>query len=213
MGMVVLGCGDLQIVNGDVRPRPRASGCPWHSWSCSLLERPNGFGFVVFNIEDGIKFGDLQQIVDLFGELEQLQFAALVTHRGKRAHQLPDARAIDIADVAQVEQNFLLPFAEKVFDGIAQYHAAFAQGYAAAHIDDSHAVHLTIVSLHCHCVSSLEFAVLRLTCLTNVISVPGSALRNLTSSIKARIRKMPRPEPFMRFSGARGSGINAGSRP
>jgi ABC-type uncharacterized transport system YnjBCD ATPase subunit len=49
--------------------------------------------------------------------------------------------------------------------------------------------------------------------LIKVISVPGSMLRKWTSSMKARIRKMPRPDCFNRFSGARGSGMSSGSSP
>ena len=46
-----------------------------------------------------------------------------------------------------------------------------------------------------------------------VSSVPGCSWRKCTSSIKALIRKMPRPEPRRIFSGARGSGTVSGSRP
>src|SRR5271170_7886928 len=46
-----------------------------------------------------------------------------------------------------------------------------------------------------------------------VNSVPGCNCRKFTSSMKALIRKIPRPEPRRIFSGARGSGILSGSSP
>src|SRR5688572_27509974 len=49
---------------------------------------------------------------------------------------------------------------------------------------------------------------------TITISMPPSAARCRTiSSMKLRIRKIPRPLPFSRFSGASGSGTSAGSNP
>ena len=56
-----------------------------------LLESFDCCGFVVLHIEDGIQLGDLQQVVDFFGQVEQLQFATLIAHGGEGAHQLADA--------------------------------------------------------------------------------------------------------------------------
>src|SRR5215469_4231016 len=176
-------------------------------------ERLDRLAFVVLDVEDGVELGDLEQVVNFLGEVEQLELAALVANGSERADQLADSGAVDVGHVAEVEQDFLLAFGNQVFHRFTQDHAAFAQGDATAHIDDGNAVYLSRASLHCHCVSSLAFAVLRPTCLISVISVPGCTFLNLTSSMKARIRKMPLPEPFIRFSGARGSGIKQGSKP
>src|SRR6185369_6560174 len=152
--------------------------------------------------------------MDFFCEVEQLQFAALTAHSGKCAHQFANARAVNVCDVAQVEQNFLLPFANQVANGVTQNHAALTQSNAAAHIHHCDAVHLPIRCFHAHCASSsLAFAALRPVCLISVTSVPGFVFRIFTSSMNARIRKIPRPEPFIRFSGASGSGSDSGSSP
>jgi len=50
-------------------------------------------------------------------------------------------------------------------------------------------------------------------CLISVSSVPGCNCRKFTSSMKALIRKIPRPDPRRIFSGANGSGILSGSSP
>src|SRR6476620_6733270 len=57
------------------------------SWSHLLAERLYGGRFVVFHVEDGVELGDLQQVVDFLGEVEQLEFAALVFHCGVGADQ------------------------------------------------------------------------------------------------------------------------------
>src|ERR1019366_3266011 len=82
---------------------------------------------VVHYVEHHAQLRNLQQVVNLLGEVRQLQLAALVPHRGKGADQLADARAVDVVDVAQIEEDFLLSLAEQVFDGVAQNRAAFAQ--------------------------------------------------------------------------------------
>jgi hypothetical protein len=46
--------------------------------------------FVIFYIEDGIEFGDLKKIVNLLGEIEQLEFAALILCRGEGADEFAD---------------------------------------------------------------------------------------------------------------------------
>lgn len=50
-------------------------------------------------------------------------------------------------------------------------------------------------------------------CFTSVSSVPGDSLRKCTSSMKARIRNTPRPDPRRMFSGDSGSGMLSASKP
>ena len=73
-----------------------------------LLERLDRGGFVVFHVEDGVELGDLKQVVDLLGEVQQLQFAALILGGGEGADQFTDARAVDVVDVLQVQNNLLV---------------------------------------------------------------------------------------------------------
>jgi hypothetical protein len=60
----------------------------------------DGAGFVVLHVEDGVELGDLEQVVDFAGQVEQLQLAALVADSGVGAHQLADARAVDLIHFA-----------------------------------------------------------------------------------------------------------------
>jgi hypothetical protein len=63
-------------------------GCKHHPL---LGERFYGRCFVVLYIEDGVELRDLQQVVYFLGEVEQLEFAALVFGSGEGADQLADA--------------------------------------------------------------------------------------------------------------------------
>lgn len=47
--------------------------------------------FVVVHVEDGVELGDLEQVVHFFGQVEQLEFPAVIFHGGEAAHQLADA--------------------------------------------------------------------------------------------------------------------------
>jgi len=47
--------------------------------------------FIIFHIEDGVKLGDLQKIVDLLREFEQLEFPALILRSSKGADEFADA--------------------------------------------------------------------------------------------------------------------------
>src|SRR5208282_2694030 len=113
----------------------------------------------------------------------------------------------------EVQQDFFLPLGQQVAHRFAQNHAALAEGDAAAEVDNRDAIHLTRTGLHAHWGASLESAGLPWTCLIIISSVPDWEGWISTTSMNERIRKMPRPEVFMRLSGANGSGILLTSSP
>src|ERR1051326_3517869 len=149
----------------------------------------------------------------LLGQLQQLEFTALIADGGKSAHQLANAGAVNVCDVAEVEQDLFLAFSDQVTDGVAQNDAAFAQSNASAEVHDRDPINLPSACFHAHVVASEASAEFPRTCLIKVISVPGSRTRNFTSSMNERIKKIPRPDCFNRFSGARGSGISSSCNP
>ena len=44
----------------------------------ALVEAGDSFSLVVMDVEDGVKLGDLKEVVDLFRKVQQLQRPALV---------------------------------------------------------------------------------------------------------------------------------------
>ena len=77
--------GDLARAFRIVTTDCRAIGRWTIHYSIFLLERFYGRRLVLFHIEHSVKLGDLQQIVNFLGQVEQLQFAALVLRGGKGA--------------------------------------------------------------------------------------------------------------------------------
>src|SRR5439155_12260259 len=115
--------------------------------------------------------------------------------------------------IRQVQQDFLLSLSQKITDGVAQGNAALAQGDTAAAIHNGHTIDLTRAAFHAHWEASLPPAASPWTCLTSLISVPVWDGLISTSSMNERIRKMPLPDVFNKFSADSGSGILAKSRP
>src|SRR5581483_9260027 len=101
---------------------------------------------------------------------------------------------------------------EQVFYRIAQHDAAFTERNAAVAIDNIDSINLAGADSQIHWEASLPPPVSPWTCLISLISVPVLDGWISTSSIKERIRKIPRPDVFKRLSGASGSGMLAGSK-
>src|SRR5208283_1208875 len=116
----------------------------------SLVEGADGGGLVVPDVEDGVELGDLEQVVDLLGEVEQLELAAGVFDGGECADQLSDAGAIDVADLGEVEQDVFGALVERVVNAVAQGDAAFAKGDAATEVEDGDSVYLADCYFHAH---------------------------------------------------------------
>src|SRR5271165_4672185 len=119
----------------------------WGMWLAERLHRP---GLVLSHIEDGVQLGDLQQVVNFLGQVQQFEFAALVAYGGKGADQLADARAVNISDLAKVEQKLLLALGKQFAHRVPQDHAAFTQRNTAAAIHDGYPINLTSTGLHAH---------------------------------------------------------------
>src|SRR5579864_1433973 len=194
-----------------INPPKRSLG--GHPQRNLVAEGLYGGRFVVLHVEYRVQFRDLQQVVDFLGEVQQLEFAALVLDGGVGADQFADARAVDVVYVAKVEQDLLVTLAKQLAHTVAQDHAAFAKGDAATAIHNRDPIHLPIAGLHAHWEASSPSAAVPWTCLISLISVPEVDGLISTSSMNERIRNMPRPEVFNRFSGASGSGTFARSSP
>src|SRR5580704_13673000 len=179
-----------------------------------LGERGDSGCLVVLDVKDGVKLGDLQQVMDLLGQVQQLQLAATVLDGRECADQLADAGAVDVVDVAEIQQNLVGTLCQYIPDRVTDGDAAFAEGDPAAEIQNGNAVHLTSLYFHAHeSCSPYVPGCAGVLCLISVSSVPGCNWRKFTSSMNALIRKMPRPDPRRIFSGAKGSGTLSGSSP
>ncbi len=126
---------------------PPFRGC---KHSALLAERLYGHCFVVLHIENGEELRDLQQIVCFFGEVEQLEFAALFLGSGEGTDKFADTGAVDLVHVAEVQHDHFLPLRKQVVHRIAQSYAAFTEGDPATKVDNRDAADLTSTGLHAH---------------------------------------------------------------
>src|SRR5260221_13893217 len=86
------------------------------------------------HIEYRIELGNLQEIFDFFCQVQQLQVATLILHRGEPADQLADSRAVDIVHVRQVQQNHFPLIGQQPPNRFSQQRTAVSKGDSPAQI-------------------------------------------------------------------------------
>src|ERR1700739_3670661 len=118
------------------------------------LVRGDGAGFGVVDVEDGVELCELQNVLDLAGQVEQLESSTLILGCGVGANEFAQSRAIDIVHVAQIQQDVFRAFADQVANGLAQLHTALAQSDPPAKVQDGDAVQFTGSDSKCHGSSS-----------------------------------------------------------
>jgi hypothetical protein len=92
--------------------------------------------FVVFDVEDGVELGDLQDVVNFLGEAVKLKFAAGVADRGKAADQFADAGGVNVIDLGEVEDNLFLAGGDELTNGVAKLSGFVAEGDATDEVED-----------------------------------------------------------------------------
>src|SRR6516164_497099 len=116
----------------------------------TLLERAYRRCLVVVHVEDGIEPSDLQQVADILAEVHQFQFAAVVAQGGVVHHQLANARAVDVYDACEVQQNLAITVLHKLMHHVAQPAGAFTETELPADVHDRNSVDQTSSRLNCH---------------------------------------------------------------
>jgi len=92
--------------------------------------------FIVFDVEDGVELGDVEDIVNFLGEVEELEFSASVAHAGITADKSSDAGRVDVVDAGEIEDDFLFVLRDEVFDSVAEDFDFVAENDAAAHVEN-----------------------------------------------------------------------------
>src|SRR6185369_962132 len=124
-----------------------------------LLEAVECLGFAFVHVEDSQELRDCQQVLKFLGEIEQLELSVFFTDGSVAGNQLADAARIDVAHTRKVQQNALLAFFEQTPDRGAQCHAALADGYLSAHIENGHVSGLTLVDIQLSHFRNLLYAI------------------------------------------------------
>src|SRR5215510_590437 len=117
---------------------------------------------VIERLKHRQEFGDGQKVVNLLGLIEKLQLAAVVVGSRVRADQLANAGAVNIRDVAKVEQYLFLALVEQAADGFPQLHAAFADCYFARKVQYRDVAYLAVPDVQISHLLRLLFCALAL---------------------------------------------------
>ena len=101
-----------------------------------VIEGFYGGEFVVFDVEDGVKLGDVEDVLNFLGEAEELELAAGVADSGEAADQFADAGGVDVIDMGKIENNFFLAGGDELADRVAKFSSFVAEGDASVEVDD-----------------------------------------------------------------------------
>ena len=119
-------------------------------FSEEVVEGFYGFEFVVADVEDGVELGDVEDVVDFGGEVEEFEFASGVADGGEAADQFADAGAVDVVDAGEVEDDLLFAFGDEGADGVAEIADFLAEDDAAGDIEDGDVSDFAGINLQGH---------------------------------------------------------------
>ncbi len=113
-----------------------------------VVEGFYGGEFVVFDVEHGVELGDVEDVVNFFGEAEEFEFAARVADGGEAADQFADAGGVDVIDAGEIEDDFFLAVGDELVDGLAEASGFVAEGDAAVEVEDGDVTDFASGDLH-----------------------------------------------------------------
>ena len=129
-----------RVENGSRGPesqRPRAGAPAPHTLlGEEVVERLYGGEFVIFDVEDGVELGDVEDVVDFLGEVEELEFASGFADGGEAADQFSDAGAVEVVNIGEVEDDFLFALSYEIVDGGAERADLGTEDDAAVNVED-----------------------------------------------------------------------------
>ena len=89
-------------------------------------------------VEHGQQLRDGQQIRDALGQVQQLQTSALAADRRVGAHDFAEARAVDVGNSFEIQQELLLAGSQQAVDLVLQQLVALAKGHLALEVEHGH---------------------------------------------------------------------------
>src|ERR1700722_6494801 len=104
-------------------------------------EALDGSRFAVVSIEHGHQLGYLKDFLELRAEVSQLQSGALRAGAMEGGDQSAESRAVDIADVREIQHDFFLARREEGFYFFTERVALFTEHDPPIDIQNIHSVH------------------------------------------------------------------------
>jgi hypothetical protein len=115
-----------------------------------VVEGFYGGEFVVFDVEDGVELGDVEDVLDFLGEVEKFEFASGVADGGEAADEFTDAGAVDVVDADEVEDDLLFAVGDEGADGVAESADFLTEDDAAGDVEDGDVSYFAGVNLQRH---------------------------------------------------------------
>jgi hypothetical protein len=118
------------------QPRARAPAPHGQLFGEEVVEGSYGGEFVVFDIENGVELGDVEDVVNFLGEVEELEFASGVADGGEAADEFSYAGAVDVVDPDEVEDDFLFAFGDQGANGVTKSSDFVAEDNASVDVEN-----------------------------------------------------------------------------
>jgi len=104
-------------------------------------------GFVRGDVEYGEEPRDLHEVMHAPREVHQFQLSARAPHGCVGADEFTDPRAVDVIDIAQIEEDFAMALVDQLSNHPPDHGAAFAQRDLPAEIYDRDVADFSACSL------------------------------------------------------------------
>lgn len=101
------------------------------------------------DLEDGQKFGYLQQLANPGCQVREFHFAAGATSRGEQAHQRSKSAAIDICDIGKIEHDAIVMRKQALYQ-FANRSRFLPKDDTATAINDCDSFHIASAELQLH---------------------------------------------------------------
>src|SRR5438445_12488092 len=88
--------------------------------------------------------------MNVLAQVHQLELAAVIAHRSVAAHQLSHSGAVDVTDVAQIEQDVLVSLIQLLAHNIANDIGALAKSEFSDGVHDQDVTYQARTGLNAH---------------------------------------------------------------
>ena len=135
----------------------KLGGCPYMSRNDrevlageEVVEGLDGAELIVFDVEDGVEAGDVENVEDFLSEVEEFEFSARLPDGGPTADELADAPTVNVGDFGEVQDDLLLVGGEEIAHRVAQGSGLIAEDNASGDVENRDGMDFAGCDLHAH---------------------------------------------------------------
>src|SRR5437870_13729385 len=106
------------------------------------------FFFVAVDLEDGVELGELEELLDALGGVDEDQLAVLGGELAEVADELTDAGGVDVVDLGEVDDDVRALVLEDVFERGGKELGALAELDQPFHVENREIVEMLLFYDH-----------------------------------------------------------------